>query len=32
MSHRRLSGSMVRSLRDVRVSLTLGGLLIAKLQ
>ena len=32
ISRRRLSGSMVRSLRDEMVSLALGGLLIAKVQ
>ena len=32
MSRRRPSGLMVRSLRDVRVSLALGGLLISKVQ
>ena len=32
MSRRRSFGLMVRSLRDVRVSLALGGLLISKVQ
>ena len=32
ISRRRLSGSMVRSLRDEIVSLVLGGLLIARVQ